>query len=106
MADNDLWIIYVLAFGAVLLGVQSAYWFLSQGRREKKAINRRLALSQTLGTPTEVLDTLRRERGLGMSGNLPVLAAFEELFLQTGLRIAPTQLLLMALAIAAAIFFL
>jgi tight adherence protein B len=106
MADNELWIIYALAFGAVLLGVQSLYWFLSHGRREKKAINRRLALSQTLSTPTEVLDTLRRERGLGMGGNLPVLAAFEELFLQTGLRIAPTQLLLMALAIAAAIFFL
>ncbi len=42
---NELWVVYALVFGAALLGIQGAYWFLVKNRREQKAVNRRIALS-------------------------------------------------------------
>jgi tight adherence protein B len=101
MPTNEPWIIYALAFGAVLLGVQGLFLFLSLRHREQKAINRRLVLGQRLGSPTEVLDTLRHERGLGSTGGVRALAGFETLVLQTGLRIDPIRLLIMVLGLAA-----
>jgi len=104
MPAVELWIIYALAFGAVLLAVQSIYWFLSRTRQEKKAINRRLALGGRLGNPVEVLETLRRERGFGLASGAPMLAGLEQLVLQTGLRVDPVRLLVLVLALAAALF--
>jgi tight adherence protein B len=104
MPGIQLWIIYGLAFGAVLLGVQGLHWFLSNTHQEKKAINRRLALGQQLGSPTEVLDTLRRERGLGLASGVRVLAGLEQLVLQTGLRIEPVTLLIVELALTVVLF--
>jgi len=100
MPDLELWIIYGLAFGAVLLGVQGLYWFLIRARRDKKAINRRVALAEQLSSPTEVLDTLRRERGFGATHGIRALARFEDFAVQTGLRIEPLTLLTWALGIA------
>lgn len=104
MQNTELWIIYVLAFGAVLLGVQGLSWFLSHAHQEKKAINRRLALGQQLGTQTEVLETLRRERGLGIAGGVRALAAFEQLILQTGLRLDLERLLMILAGLSVALF--
>src|SRR5215204_1622803 len=104
MPAVELWIIYALAFGAALLGVQSIYWFLSRTRQEKKAINRRLALGGRLDNPVEVLETLRRERGFGLASGAPMLAGLEQLVLQTGLRVDPVRLLVLVLALAAALF--
>lgn len=98
---GELWIIYALAFGAVLLGVQGLYWFLSRTRQEKKAINRRLVLGEQLRTRAEVLDTLRRERGLGLASGIQVFAGLEELVMQSGLRIEPLRLLLLVLGLTA-----
>lgn len=99
MPTNEPWIIYALAFGAVLLGVQGSFLFLSLRHREQKAINRRLALGQRLGSSTEVLETLRRERGLGLAGGVRALEGLEELVLQTGLRVDPLRLVFATLGL-------
>ncbi len=96
---TEPWIIYALAFGAVLLGVQGLYLFLGPKYEQKKAINRRLALGERLGTPTEVLETLRRERGLGLARGVRALAGLEELVIQTGMRIEPNRLLMMVIGL-------
>src|SRR5207248_3155557 len=72
--------------------------------RDHKAINRRLALGQQLANPTEVLETLRRERGLGLGGGAHGLAGLEELVLQTGLRIEPLSLVILVLVLIAVLF--
>jgi tight adherence protein B len=104
MPELDLWMIYALAFGAVLLGVQGIYWFFSRTQIEAKAINRRLELSERLHSATETLDKLRRERGLGGGTGLAMFAWLEELVLQTGLRVEPMHLLVLTIGSAAALF--
>ena len=66
MIPTELWLIYALVFGAVLLGFQGIYWVLFKERREKQAINRRLALTAELANPKEVLEILRKERGVDL----------------------------------------
>lgn len=104
MPAIELWIVYSLAFGAVLLGVQAAYWVLTRARDEKKAINRRLALSQSLSNPVEVLETLRRERGFGVPSGLWLPQSLETLLPQTGLRLELSHLLTAVLALVVALF--
>ena len=36
MITGELWLIYALAFGATLLGVQALYWVLYEERRDQK----------------------------------------------------------------------
>src|SRR5262249_59703963 len=59
MIPTELWLICALVFGAVLLGFQGIYWVMFKERREKQAINRRLALTAELANPKEVF--LREE---------------------------------------------
>ena len=54
MIPTELWLICALVFGAVLLGFQGIYWVMFKERREKQAINRRLALTAELANPKEV----------------------------------------------------
>ena len=61
---NQLWIIYVIVFCAVLLAVQGAYWFVTEQRQARGAINRRLILAKQNASARGVFDTLKRERGL------------------------------------------
>jgi tight adherence protein B len=104
MPELELWIIYALAFGAVLLGVQGLYWFFSRTQLENKAINRRLAVGKRLQSASAALDELRRERGLGAGTGLPMFAWLEDLVLQTGLRVDATHLLMLTIGSAAALF--
>jgi len=92
METNQLWIVYALVFGAALLGVRAIYWFLFRARAEQKIINRRLALTGELSSPTEVLDALRSERGLGSIGGLAGLQWFETLVMQTGINLSGARL--------------
>lgn len=92
MADNQLWIVYSLIFGAVLLGVRALYGLLIRARLENKIINRRLALGSELADPMQVLEVLRRERGLGSLGDASLLKPFETLVMQTGLQLTPTRI--------------
>lgn len=104
MPAAELWIFYALIFGAVLLGAQGAFWFISRVRHEKEAINRRLALSQNVTNPVEVLETLRRERGLGLASGNRMLRGFGTLLPQTGLRIQPLRLLIPLLGLIVILF--
>jgi len=88
MIAGELWLIYALAFGATLLGVQALYWVLYRERRDQKAINRRLALTAQLSSPADVLEVLRRERGADILARVPILDNFKELIVQSGVQLS------------------
>jgi len=94
MTGSELWHIYALVFGAVLLGVQGLYWIFFKERREQKIINRRLELTTQLANPAEVLHALRRERGIEFLASIPSLRPFNDLIVQSGLRLSGAGLLL------------
>src|SRR4051812_17094990 len=99
MFMDELWIIYVLVFAAALFGVQSLYWIVFRARSEKKIINRRLALSAQLANADEVLNSLRRERGLALIRDVPALQKLERFITQTGLKLSPAGILLSLLGL-------
>jgi tight adherence protein B len=105
MIANDLWLIYALVFGAVLLGIQGVYWVLFKERREQQTINRRLALTAELANPKEVLQVLRKERGVDVLAYIPSLQSFKELVVQSGVRLTGAKLLLAAV-VPTVLFFL
>lgn len=90
---SDLWVVYALIFGAVLLGVQAGYWFLFKSRPQQTAINRRIALSTKTENATEVLEVLRRERSAGFLPEFPARKALELLIIQSGVRFTGPKLL-------------
>jgi tight adherence protein B len=106
MFGTELWLIYALVFGAVLLGFQGVYWVLFKERREKQTINRRLALTAELANPQEVLQILRKERGVDILAHIPSLQTFKELVVQSGVRFTSAKLLLAATIPAVLSFFL
>ena len=83
---NQLWIVYVIVFCAVLLAVQGAYWFFTEQRQVRGAINRRLVLAKQNASARDVLDTLKRERGL-VGFDIDHFAYLNDLIIQTGLRL-------------------
>src|SRR3954468_18547914 len=95
MLVNELWFIYALVFGAALLGVQGAYWVFVKGRQEQTKINRRLALTAELGSPAEVLETLRKERSSELLASIPSLRGLSTLLIQSGMRLKGVTVLLM-----------
>jgi tight adherence protein B len=100
---NELWMITVLVFAAALFGVEAIYWLVFETRHAHKSINRRLALSERISGSTEVLSTLRRERGLVDVG-IPASRRLNELLTQTGLRLDRNVLLLSVFGLAATLF--
>jgi tight adherence protein B len=96
MIATELWLIYALVFGAVLLGFQGVYWVLFKERREQQTINRRLALTAELANPKEVLQILRKERGVDVLAHIPSLQNLKELVVQSGVRLTGAKLLLAA----------
>jgi tight adherence protein B len=83
---NELWIIYIIIFCAVLLAVQAAYWLVAERRRTRGAVNRRLILAMQNANSQEVFEALKRERGMiGLDNRY--FARFNELIIQTGLRL-------------------
>ena len=93
MISSELWIIYALFFGATLLGVQGLYWLLVKSRSEKKAINRRLVLGTQLASQTDVLEALRKERGVDFLDQIGSFKSLNEIVIQTGLRLSGALLL-------------
>jgi tight adherence protein B len=106
MIASELWLIYALAFGATLLGVQGLYWLFYKERRDQKAINRRLALNAQLSSPAEVLEVLRKERGADLLEHFSLLQRFKELIVQSGVRLSRRGLLLSAGILAVLFYFL
>src|SRR5215208_645886 len=95
MIFNELWLIYALVFGAALLGVQGGYWVLVKGRQEQTKINRRLALTARLGSPSEVLEILRKERSSELLASIPALRGLSTLLVQSGMRLKGLTVVLM-----------
>jgi tight adherence protein B len=104
MIANELWLIYALIFGAVLLAIQGAYWVLFKERGERKKINRRLALTAELGNPSDVLQTLRKERGVDVLVHMPSLQNLRQLIVQSGVRFT-VKVLLLWFAVPAVLFY-
>src|SRR5262249_29934768 len=105
MIATELWLICALVFGAVLLGFQGVYWVLFKERREQQTINRRLALTAELANPKEVLQILRKERGVDVLAHIPSLQNLKELVVQSGVRLTGAKLFLAA-GIPPVLFFL
>jgi tight adherence protein B len=104
MTPNELWIIYGLVFGAALLGAQALYWLLIRSRTERKIINRRLTLAKELNDQGAVLETLRRERGVGLLANVRGLDWLNELIIQSGLKLDTARLLLWLVGLTAVFY--
>ena len=99
MISGELWLVYGLVFGAVLLGSQALYWLLFKERREKNAINRRLVLTTQLNSPIEVLEMLRRERGIELLTRSSAFQRLNDLVIQSGMRFSWLSLILVVAAI-------
>jgi len=92
---NEPWVIALLVFGAVVLGVDALCSLMSRSWRTKQSITRRLALSSQLPGRTAAIDALREERTLFDSRH-PVLLRLNDRFAQTGLRLQGAKILLYA----------
>src|ERR1700758_3241961 len=101
---NELWIIYGLAFGAALLGVQTFYWVVIRSRGERKIINRRLTLTAELQDQGAVLETLRKDRGSGAFANIPGVEWLHELVIQSGVKLDLARILLWMVGLTAAFY--
>jgi tight adherence protein B len=100
---NELWVITLFVFTAALLGIVATYWLLFEARSTHKSISRRLALSRKLASPTEVLDALRRERGI-VDGQNRIFKGVHTLLTQTGLRLDRNLLVVAGFALGAILF--
>jgi tight adherence protein B len=98
-----VWLITVFVFMAALFGVVAVYWIVFEARSTQKSIGRRLALSEQIASPAEVLDALRRERGI-IENQVPALRAANDLLTQTGLRLDRNWLAFSAFGLSAALF--
>jgi len=93
-----LWIVYGLVFVAAILAIEGSFWLAFELRSNKKAINRRLSLSEKSLGRGDVSDVLLQERGLsGFSGS-----SLNDFLLQTGLKVSKAGLAVW-IAIAAAV---
>jgi tight adherence protein B len=102
---DELAIIYITVFAAVLLGVQGAYWFFTEQQRARGAVNRRLILTKQSSSAQEIFETLKRERGL--SGlDREQFRYLNDLLIQTGLRLNGKVLIAIAFALGVLLFLL
>jgi tight adherence protein B len=91
---NELWLIYGLVFAAAILGIESLYWLVFGMRGAKKAVNRRLALSERNAAKSEVFDILRHERGVSDNSTF---AGLNDFLVQTGMSVSTLGLALWTL---------
>src|SRR3954451_6555742 len=83
---REPWFIYALVFCSTLLAVFAVYRFFSRDRATSKQINRRLALIETNSNTAEVLEILKRERGIAAGRHSEHFEGLQRLFIQSGLR--------------------
>ena len=91
MLSGETWVIYALVFGTAIFAVQGLYWLLFRARHHRQLINRRLAVADRLEARAQILDVLRRERGLGSVANMPILNKLDKVVIQSGLTITPAS---------------
>ncbi len=102
---SEPWLIPALVFAAVLLAVEALSWLLTQGRRTRAAVERRLAESRALRGRGEDIDALRARKEL-LDSDYRLFRQFNEFLAQTGLRLDRRLLLLFVAAASALMFFL
>lgn len=102
---NQLWIIFIIVFCAVILAVQGGFWFFAEQQRTRGAINRRLVLAKQQTNAQEVFETLKRERGL-VGLNNQHFAHLNDLIIQTGIRLDEKLLVITAFSLGLVFFLL
>lgn len=102
---NQLWIIFIIVFCAVILAVQGGFWFFAEQQRARGAINRRLVLAKQQTNAHEVYETLKRERGL-VGLNNQHFAHLNDLVIQTGVRLDEKLLVIIAFSLGLVFFLL
>ena len=95
---DQLTIIYIIVFCAVLLAVQALLWVAAEKQRTRGAINRRLLLTTEGVSTEEVLETLKRERGLLDLDN-KYLRYINDLYIQAGINVDEKFLIIVAFSI-------
>src|SRR5260221_3391772 len=100
---SEPWMIGLLFFAAVVLGVEAIYVLVSRSWRTKKSITRRLTLRQHLASRAAVLDALREERSY-FKGKNPLLQRLNDRLAQTGLRLQRGMILLYVGPLLAVLF--
>lgn len=99
---EQLTIIVIVVFCAVLFAVQGGYWLFAERIRVSGAVNRRLTLAKNNVNSQAVFDTLMRERGIAGIDNWK-FANINDLVIQTGLRL--DQKLVVAIAFSVSVIF-
>jgi tight adherence protein B len=98
----------ILIFAATFAFVQALTGLLQQGRI-KQNINKRLVLADRLGSLSDLVIELRKQRGLSESGDRRLWSWLSDLVLRSGVTYQPQQWILMSCAagagVGAAIFF-
>ena len=102
---DELSIIYIIIFCAVLLAVQGGYWLFTERRRTQGALNRRLVLAKHNVNSNQVFETLMRERGLIGLDNRH-FAYLNNQIIQTGLRLDEKWLVALAFSLSVMFFLL
>jgi tight adherence protein B len=102
---DELAIIYITIFGAVLLAVQGAYWLFTEERKARGAVNRRLVLAKQSSSAQETFEALKRERGLA-GVDTESFRRLNDLLVQTGLRLDGKMLIAIAFSLGVLFFLL
>jgi tight adherence protein B len=102
---DELSIIYIIVFCAVLLAVQGGYWLFTERRRTQGSLNRRLVLAKHNVNSNQVFETLMRERGLIGLDNRH-FAYLNNQIIQTGLRLDEKWLVAFAFSLSVMFFVL
>ena len=100
----ELWVISSFVFATTLLAVV-AVGLTFETRTTRRSISRRLALTARLASCSDVLEALRRERGL-IDTPIPAFFGINDFLTQTGLRLDRNSLLLWILVLGASTFVL
>jgi tight adherence protein B len=102
---DNLSLIYIFVFCAVVLAVQGGYWLIAERRRTQGALNRRLELAKHNVNSNEVFEALMRERGLRGLDNRH-FAHINEQIIQTGLRLDERRVVGFAFSLSVVYFIL
>ena len=100
---EELSVIYIIVFCAVVLAVQGGYWLFKERQRTRGALNRRLVLAKHNVNSNEVFETLMRERGLIGLDNRH-FAYINNQIIQTGLRLDEKWLVVFAFLLSVMFF--
>jgi tight adherence protein B len=102
---DELAVISITVFGAVLLAVQGGYWLFAEQKRVRGAVNRRLVLLKQSRSAQEIFETLKRERGLVGIEN-EQFRGLNDFLVQTGLRLDGKLLIAIAFVLGGLFFVL